>query len=57
LEQLFKIALELNKYLWQKLKPEKTQNLSKITTNKQVGFSMPKVGITIITIDNHMAII
>jgi hypothetical protein len=57
LRQLLKIALELKKYLWQKLKPKKTHNVNKTTTNKQVGFSVPKVGTTTITIDNHMAII
>jgi len=41
LGQLFKITLKLKKYLWQNLKLEKTQNLSKVTTNKQVGFSIP----------------
>jgi hypothetical protein len=39
------------------LKPEKIQNVSKITTNKQVGSLVPKVGIAIVTINNHMAII
>jgi hypothetical protein len=31
LGQLLKIALALKRYLWQKLKPQKTQNLKKIT--------------------------
>jgi hypothetical protein len=44
-------------YLWQKLKPDKTQNLSKTTMNKQVNYSIPKVGTTVVVIDNHMAII
>jgi hypothetical protein len=57
LGQLFKITLELKKYLWQKLKLEKTHNLNKETTNKQVVFSIPKVRTTTIAIDNHMAII
>jgi hypothetical protein len=57
LGQLLKITLELNKYLWQELKLEKIQNLSRATTNKQVGSSVPKVGTTIVAIDNHMAII
>jgi hypothetical protein len=39
------------------LKPEKTQNVSKVTIYKQVGFSIPKVGITTLTIDNHMVVI
>jgi hypothetical protein len=54
---LLKIALELKNYLWQKLKLEKTQNLSRATTKKQVGSSIPKVGTTIVAIDNHMAVI
>jgi hypothetical protein len=57
LGQFLKITLELNKYLWQELKLEKIQNLSRATTNKQVGSSVPKVGTTIVAIDNHMAII
>ncbi len=51
------IVLELKKYLWQKLKLEKTQNVSKTTIEKQVGCLVPKVGTTIVAIDNHMAII
>jgi hypothetical protein len=39
--------------MWQK----KIQNVSKATTNKQVGFLVPKVGITIVAIDNHMEVI
>jgi hypothetical protein len=57
LGQLLKIALELKKYLWQKLKPEKTWNVSRATIKKQVGCLVPKVGTTVITIDNHMAVI
>jgi hypothetical protein len=57
LGQLFKIALELKKCLWMKLKPEKTQNVSKATMEKQVGFSIPEVGTIVIVIANHMAII
>ncbi len=57
LGQLFKIILELKKYLWQKLKLNKTQNLSRTTTNKQVVFSISKVGTNTIAINNHMAII
>jgi len=57
LKQLHKIALELKKYLWHKLKPEKTQNVSKVTTYKQVGSLVPKVGIVAIIIDNHMVVI
>jgi len=57
LRQLFKIALELKRYLWQKLKPEKIQNVSKATIDKQVGSLIPKVGTIAITIDNHMVVI
>ncbi len=39
------------------MKPEKTQYVNKVTTNKQVGFSILKVGTTVVAIDNHMAII
>ncbi len=57
LGQLLKIAHELKIYLWQKLKLEKTQNVSRTTTKKQVGSLVPKIGTTIVTIDNHMTII
>jgi hypothetical protein len=57
LGHLFKIAPKLKKYLWHKLKPKKTQNLSKITTKKQVGSCVPEVGTIAVAIDNHMAII
>jgi len=40
-----------------KAKTEKTHNVSKLTTKKQVGSSVPKVGIDAVAIDNHMAII
>ncbi len=55
--QLFKITLELKIYLWHKLKLKKIQNASKTTTKKQVGSSIPKAGTTIVTINNHMAVI
>jgi hypothetical protein len=54
---LFKIAPKLKKYLWHKLKPKKTHNISRATTNKQVGSLIPKVNIVVVEIDNHMAII
>jgi hypothetical protein len=57
LGQLLKIALELKIYVWQQLKLKKTQNLRKVTTEKQVGFLIPKVGIATVVIDNHMAVI
>jgi hypothetical protein len=34
LGQLFKIAPELKKYLWQKLKQKKTQNANETTIDK-----------------------
>jgi len=43
--------------MWQKLKLEKTKNVSRATTKKQVGSSILEVGTTIVAIDNHMAII
>jgi len=57
LGQLFKIAPKFKKYLLQKLKLEKTQNVSRVTIEKQVGSSLLEVGTTIITINNHMEII
>ncbi len=57
LRQLLKIALKLKRYFWQKLKLEKSQNVSKATTEKQVGYLIPKVGTVIVALDNHMAII
>jgi hypothetical protein len=47
LGQLFKIILELKRHFWQKLKPEKTQNLSITTIEKQINFSIPEVRTTI----------
>jgi hypothetical protein len=38
LGQLFKIAFELKRYLWQKLKPKKTHNVNKTTTHKKSSF-------------------
>jgi len=57
LRQLLKIAVELKKYLWQKLKPKKIENVNRATIDKQVGSSVLEVGTTVIAIDNHMAII
>jgi hypothetical protein len=57
LGQLLKIAPDLNRYLWQKLKLENIQNLNKTTPNKQVGSSIPKVGTVAVIIDNHMVVI
>jgi hypothetical protein len=54
---LLKIAPKLKRYLWQKLKFKKIQNVSKAPTNKQISYSIPEVRTTAITIDNHMAII
>jgi len=38
-------------------KTKKTQNLSKITIEKQVGLLIPKVETSTIAIDNHMVVI
>jgi len=57
LKKLFKITPKFKKYLWQKLKLEKIQTVSRTTIEKQVGSSILKVGTTIVTINNHMAII
>ncbi len=54
---MLEIAPELKNYLWQKLKLEKTQNVSKETINKHIGSFVPKVGIVVVIIDYHMAII
>jgi hypothetical protein len=39
------------------MKPKKTKNVSKATTEKQVDYVVPKVGTTIVSINIHMAII
>jgi phage terminase large subunit len=57
LGQLLKVALELKRYLWQKLKLEKIQNVNRATTYKQVGSLVLELGITIVAIDNHMVVI
>ncbi len=57
LGQLLKIVHELKRYLWQKLKSKKIQNVSKKTIEKQVGSLVTQVKTTIVTIDNHMEII
>jgi hypothetical protein len=57
LGQLLKIAPKLKRYLWQKLKPKKIQNLGKATINKQISFSRLEVRIVIVAINNHMAAI
>jgi hypothetical protein len=51
LGQLFKIAHELKWYLWQKLKPKKTQNVSTTTKDKQVGSLVLEIGIVVVTIN------
>jgi hypothetical protein len=40
-----------------KVETRKTQNVNKTTTNKQVGSLVLEIGIAVIAIDNHMAII
>jgi hypothetical protein len=57
LGQLLKIAHELKRYLWHKLKPKKIQNVSKTTSEKQVGSLVPKIGTIAVAINNHMAVI
>ncbi len=57
LGQLFKIAVELKRYIWQKLKLNKTHNVNKTTTQEQVGSSIPEVGTIVIAIDTHMVVI
>jgi hypothetical protein len=54
---LLKIALELKKDLWQKLKPKKTQNLSRTTIDKQVDYLILEIKTTIVAINNHMVVI
>jgi uncharacterized protein YlxP (DUF503 family) len=54
---LLKIAPKLKRYLWQKLKLEKTHNLSRATIETQVSSSVLEVGIAIVAVDNHMAVI
>jgi hypothetical protein len=54
---LLKIAPELKRYLWQKFKPIFFKNVSKTTTDKQVGSLIPKVGTIVVTIDCHIRII
>jgi hypothetical protein len=39
------------------LKPEKTQNVSNVTIDKQVHSLVPKVGMVVVGINNHMVII
>jgi hypothetical protein len=53
---LLKIAHKLKRYIWQKLKQKKNQNLNKATIDNQVSSSRPKVGTIVVTIDNHMVI-
>jgi hypothetical protein len=57
LRGLLKIVLELKIYLWQKLKLNKTQIVSKTTIEKQFGSLVLEVRIVVVAIDNHMAII
>jgi hypothetical protein len=54
---LLEIVHELKRYLWQKLKPKKIQNVSRATIDKQVGCSILKVGTFVVAIYNHMAVI
>ncbi len=54
---MLKIAPELKKYVWQKLKLEKNQNVNRTTINKQVGSLVIEVRTSTIVIDNHMVVI
>ncbi len=54
---MLKIAHDLKRYLWQKLKPNKTQNLSRTTIEKQVSSIVPEVGTIVVAINNHMVVI
>jgi hypothetical protein len=38
LGKILNLAPQLNRYLWQKLKPEKTHNVSKTTTKNRLVF-------------------
>jgi hypothetical protein len=42
LGKLLKIAIELKRYLWQKLKLEKTQNLTKVTIENKLVLQYQK---------------
>jgi hypothetical protein len=53
LRQLLKIVHELKRYFWQKLKQKKTQNVSKVTIDKQVGSLVLEIGLGIVTIDDY----
>jgi len=57
LGQLLKMAIELKKYLWQKMKLNKSYCVTKIVFFKTIPFIVLEVVITAIVIDNHMAII
>ncbi len=57
LGQFFKIAPKLKGYFWQKLKLKKIQNVSKTTTEKQVGSLIREVRTIVVIIDNHMVVI
>ncbi len=57
LGQLLKITFKLKKNLLQKLKPKKTKNFNKVTTNKQAGSSIREVGTIVVVVNNHLEII
>jgi hypothetical protein len=57
LGQLLKITPKLNRYLWQKLKVLKTQNLSRTTIKKEVGSFSSESRDKYCRKDNHMTII
>jgi hypothetical protein len=57
LGELLEIALKLKTYIWQKLKPKKTHNLTITTIEKQVSFLVLKVRTIVVAINNCMAVI
>ncbi len=57
LGQLLKMVIKLKKYLWQKMKPNKPQSVTKVITKKKLPFVVPKITRTTIVIDNHVVVI
>ncbi len=57
LGQKLKMALELKRYLWQKMKLDKPHIVAKLVTQKTIPFVVPKVAIVVMAIDNHMVVI
>ncbi len=58
LGQQLKISHDLIKYMWQKLKPEKPNIVTKVISEPSVTIMINyEIDITTIEVDNHMAII